>query len=337
MVIGHAPAPGSRFSLVAVEPGAMTSSDLSPPGSSILRLPPGPDLRAGLIAAFSDVLAYARHQGAVVEAEPVRAVHEFRKSVRRGRSLLRFSEGWLPRKTARALHRQLKAAFEPTSALRDGDVLGPTLRELLDGQEGALLEAGAAVMEVLEAGGAERLASASAVLVLTRSIETLDGVEQAFASALPGALSSQDIADALATRYSATARARASVVSPAPLDSVHDWRKRTKELRYALELLDDRLDEVGRRAHRGCGRLAKTLGDLADLLALRDFVSVKRRGLRKKQRRLVRKAAAAAVRAGRDAALIQTEPLFAPSPQEFAACFVGTGPPTAASRSTSSA
>ena len=301
----------------------MTDSSLSTPGSSTLRLSARTDVHDGLITAFSDVLTYARHQGSLVVADPVTAVHEFRKSVRRARSLVRFCEGWLPRERARSLHRQLKAAFEPTSVLRDGDVLGPTLIALLKGQPDDVLEAGATVLAALESAGAARVVSASAVDVLRVSVETLAGVEDAFAAALPPELGAVDVAEALAARYSATWRSRAGAAHPADLEAVHDWRKRTKELRYALELLSEGLNDEGRQAHQGCARLAKSLGDLADLLALRVFLSVKRPGVRKRQRRLLRGTAASAVEQGRDAALAATEELFRVSPEAFAGRFDG--------------
>ena len=56
--------------------------------------------REALIGALSGVLDYARWRAAGVDADPETTVHVFRKSVRRARSRVRFSEPLMSRKKA---------------------------------------------------------------------------------------------------------------------------------------------------------------------------------------------------------------------------------------------
>jgi CHAD domain-containing protein len=271
--------------------------------------------REALIGALSGVLDYARWRAAGVDADPETTVHVFRKSVRRARSLVRFSEPLMSRKKARKLHRPLKAAFEPTSALRDGDVLGPVLKEFL-GSRPDLAEAGQAVLDRIDGERSERRSASTAAEVLAASVEELDGVEARFAKALGSEVGPADLRHALAVRYGAVQRRRADAASSDDLELVHEWRKRTKELRYSLELLSARLDSNGLAAHAATADLAGALGKLADRLALRAYVGDS----------VLIDALTDALNDGREAVLAQTEALFAPSPAEFAAC---VRPPTA--------
>ncbi len=228
------------------------------------------DVSDGLNAAFAGVLAYARARAATLEDDPETAVHEFRKSVRRARSLVRFAEGILGRKRAKKLQKQLKRAFEPTSALRDGDVMGPVLLAMLDGRP-ELAEAGRRVADRIEGERAGRQ-GAPIGAVLTQSVADLEGVEARFAAAVPSTMTEQDLWDALDVRRQATAARRAEAAADDDPELVHEWRKRTKELRYSLELLAAQLDSEGQAEHVAAAALAKELGEIADLLALAAYV-----------------------------------------------------------------
>lgn len=250
-----------------------------------------------MIGALAAVLAHARLQRELVEADPVTAVHSFRKSVRRARSLVRFAEPWIGKRARKRIEGQLKVAFGPTSALRDGDVLAGVLAGLAERHPG------------LEPVVVARGSSGDPAAVLRTSVAALDGVEEAFAGVLP-ALAEGDLRTALALRFAATQRTRAAAGGD-DLEAVHDWRKRTKELRYALELLDGRFDvEEPLAVLEG---LAKELGGLADLLVVGAWLRAQ--GIDGGWRA----AAEGEVRAGRDAALSGTSVFFGVTPGAFAA------------------
>ena len=80
------------------------------------------------------------------------------------------------------------------------------------------------------------------------------------------------IAEGLRTVYRDGRRAMRIANTLPTDDALHEWRKRTKDLRYALELLQcharDRTDAIAQRAHE----LTNLLGDDHDLATLRTVV-----------------------------------------------------------------
>lgn len=302
--------------------------------SAKLQLPPGRDPHATLIEAFAGVIAFAEAQHALAAEDPVRAVHQARKSLRRARTMLRLLRPTLDDAVWRGLHGRLRAAMEPTSALRDGDVLGDTLALLTDETDDRKLARSAdkalALLEAQRAGAADRSAAAPAKAAATVDKHSSDGpaphavaraqhilqvavhdaaqVAEELHRALPADVAPRAPHRGLRERYKAARRALDGVARPdavvlACLDPVHDVRKRIKELRYGLELL---VDEPGistgaraarRQAHKEAATLSTDYGALADLGALDVWLDGPGAALKGKHKRRLRAAADARVQA----------------------------------------
>jgi CHAD domain-containing protein len=223
-------------------------------------------LRDAVAAAFTDevrhALAVARHAG----SKPVRAVHELRKSVRRARALVRLVRPLLPQPTRVALEKTLGQVARSTSAHRDTEVLPVAMRALngKDRKQFTALEAELwAQREALRRSGeVEPLLRASA--------EQLERLPPMLASALRPDLSWEDLGIGLRDSYR---RARKALLHAAKHPNhvlIHDWRKRAKDLRHQLELVVPE-DQLGEVRHEQLVGVLKDLGQITDLIALRNW------------------------------------------------------------------
>jgi CHAD domain-containing protein len=241
-----------------------------------LRLVPGVPLTRALAQAFADIVGHARAQAAAVAGDPVRAVHEYRKAIRRARALVCLLRGVLGVKAHEHIARTLRDAHRATSDLRDGHVLALTLDSLEPGEDEAALVA--ALRESLVAAEPEEPAGA-AQAVLDQGTALLQGLPALLAGALPPRVRWRDLDEGLRATQGRARRAMHEAWNKDSDELVHGWRKRNKELVYQLELLsgagegDSALvdDELG-KLHRRLARLSKELGQVVDLMVLRQHV-----------------------------------------------------------------
>ncbi len=271
---------------------------------------PGGELRQGLIEAMTAVLAHAAAQGEVPGGDRVRAVHEFRKSVRRARAVLALCKGLLPADEFHALWRQLRKAARPTSMLRDTDVFAEVL-----GTVAVPDELKGAAAKARESLCAESEGDESVVEVLTHGVALVGPLPARFAAALPPEVHWDDLEKGLRRSYGRARRRLARVQKTGEAVDFHDWRKRTKELNYQIELLAHGLSgEVGALRDR-ISDVATELGQVTDRINLADRLRLDAKG--GKQRKLaktVRKEGKALLRA----AVVDGEELFAATPRTFA-------------------
>jgi CHAD domain-containing protein len=233
---------------------------------STLTLDPALPPWDGLLAAFASVLAYAAAQVGRAEDAPAKAVHEYRKSIRRARAAVRLVRPLLKEKRYRRLDGALRQAVLDTSFVRDAEVLGDTIDELP--RAPAVEAAAAALSDLLEAQQATACAPAATREVLRRGAEQLTLLPLRFAKALPARLDQARLEDALRASYRRARRRRREALAARSDEAIHGWRKRTKELRYQLELLEP----APQPRERALGRVAKGLGVVTDLIVLRDAV-----------------------------------------------------------------
>lgn len=241
-----------------------------PPGpSSTLRLDPTAPLWSALLGAFSGVLAYA--QGWVDDAprDPAKAVHEYRKSIRRARALVRLARPLMKDRRYRELDGALKQAVDATSFVRDAEVLRETVGELPASDE--LQRAAARLREVIDAQQAETCAPARVVELLREAAAPLPPLTLRLAKALPDGLEGEHVERALRLSFKRTRACLAAALVERTDEAIHDWRKRVKELRYQLELVE-RAPAHGPSREETLGGLAKELGRITDLLVLRASV-----------------------------------------------------------------
>lgn len=230
-----------------------------------LILEPTCSLRVGLGRALSGVLGYALECVGKVDRDPERSVHGFRKSVRRGRAVVKLARQSLDPADYALLAHELRSAVRATSPLRDADVL---LARTHDLSHAVGIPAPAPFLAALKAKQRAAHADGVAAEALARGAAGFALFPGRFAAALPPGLTvERQVPAALGRSYKAARRARSAVAKGGGDEAVHDWRKRVKELRYAMEMVRDWLPGAP-GVQDALASLAEGLGDTTDRMIL---------------------------------------------------------------------
>jgi CHAD domain-containing protein len=205
-----------------------------------------------------------------ISDDPVEAIHDARKSLKKARSLLRLARAAFVPDERRREAAVLREAGHRLSEARDADVMVSALEELAERFSGMAPQ--------------RTFAAARTRLVAERKIERVRSLESAAAAAVAIDLQAirrelddatlrcggwRALAEGLLRSYrrgrTAFTLARAE---PTP-EHLHDWRKRVKDLWYHLRLLKP-ISESTMRGHADeAHRLSELLGDDHDLWVLR--------------------------------------------------------------------
>ena len=281
----HSPAVGRPLPSRATGNG----SPPEPPLAATLPGPatgtPEPRERAGYRLGANEHLAAAIRRSAreqlddaieqlteAIDEDPVTAVHEARKCLKKERALLRLVEDSFAPAAYRRENRSLRDAGRRMSAARDADVLVETLDELA-GRHAARLPA-------------STFAQVRAVLVVdqmrARSVAAADrgAVEDVVAELRDARVRIDDwplagdefalIAGGLGRAYERGAERFERVLAKPTVDNLHEWRKRVKDLWYHLRLVKPMWPEVLGGQIEQASELADVLGDDHDLAGLAD-------------------------------------------------------------------
>lgn len=239
------------------------------------------DLTAGVRRALLEQLGYATH---LLRFEPNldRTVHEFRKSLKRSRAVLRLVRGPLGRFRYRQENVVMRDVARAWAPARDAVVIAEVTRDLLTELERDSDEVGAHLLATLDeraaastaSFGADRplhldtlttlLSLRSRVAAFPRPGDELgEGFENDFTSVRTGLLK-------VAQRSSSemqTARSEPTTVH------LHQWRKRAKYLGYQLQFLGPVWEDlIGAYAAR-LKDLGSALGDEHDLAVLGELLA----------------------------------------------------------------
>jgi CHAD domain-containing protein len=229
-------------------------------------------LHGALSTAFADLITYARSMTAEVDQDPVRAIHEYRKSLRRARALVKMMAGALGDEATAELTDGLQRAQRATSDVRDGDVLRARLDDLADARGWRKL-----VPELRQGLDAPEHGAAYARSVLDMGAGLIDGLPARFDQALPADVGWDAVGAGLKDSYRCArkrlAAARKGKGKGSDLEPLHDFRKRAKELTYQVELLAAGQGGALRKEHRSLARLSEKLGDITDLILLRGHIA----------------------------------------------------------------
>jgi CHAD domain-containing protein len=253
---------------LASDPVELAGAPAAPPRNSRpirgakLRLRRGLPLREAILSAFSAVVRSARSLAAAADQDPEKAVHEYRKSIRRARSLLALLRPSLGATTTRGITEELKRAFRDTGLLRDRDVLAATLSGLADDP---VLFVEAAEFAARLSEGPDRPAPATTLRGAFPILKPLPG---ALEVTLPRDYSTPDLERGLTRTYRRTRQALERAVETKADADFHEWRKRVKELRYQVELLASSGSRLLKRREKDLGELARELGSVTDISVL---------------------------------------------------------------------
>jgi CHAD domain-containing protein len=229
-----------------------------------LRLPRRRPLREGVLAAFGRSLAVARRSSKSAGNDPVNAVHEYRKALRRARAVVSLLTPALGRRATRGVTRHLRDAFRTTSAFRDADILLQTLSSVPPVPEEDLARHTLQVGLELE----QRRTRRETAETLAVGIEALSSLKGALEILLDPVFSGQDLEKGLVRSRRRERRALESARRSGDMADLHEWRKRIKELRYELELLASTGSRELKKREKALGELAKDLGEVTDLWVL---------------------------------------------------------------------
>ncbi|MCA8922521.1 MAG: CHAD domain-containing protein [Planctomycetes bacterium] len=219
----------------------------------------GEDPAEGLALAFADMLSYAREQQETRDLTV--AVHTFRKSVRRARSLVKLVRPSIPKAAYRELNDGLRRAVQATSDLRDGDVT----EALLTDYEGPPGTAGTLAVWRGRLHAGERPAPEHVLDTLRACAEALGPIPARFAAVVAN-LTPAAFSAGFAESYRRARVARRDAIHHAlQSEAVHTWRKRVKEVRYQLELLTS---PAATQLNQAFGDLAQDLGRVTDWTVL---------------------------------------------------------------------
>jgi len=218
-------------------------------------------LAAGMRRVAGEQLEDAVHQLETAFAdEPVTAVHEARKDLKKTRALLRL----VPGKAAKRERATLGEAGRALSGARDADVLRVTVDKLAERYTGQLpAPAFATVRDAIAVQSGEAAAPPAGEVA-----HTLHGAAEHVAAWPVDALAWSAVCDAAVKTY-ARGRTAFAALDPEPdPEQLHEWRKRVKELWYHQRLLEAAWPGVVGAQADAADALAEALGDHHDLAVL---------------------------------------------------------------------
>jgi len=212
-----------------------------------------------ILQAFSRVVAYARSRASAPNVAPPVLAHEYRKSFRRARSLLRMLEPSIPRKAYRSISLALREAHRHYAGRRDGDAAREAWRVFSASYHFRIPEADAFFSRTVEVGGRE-----------APSRREVDEALELLAAKLPGEINSDDLRRGLEKTYRSARDALRKTRHVADPAHVHRLRRRCKDLHNQLELLESIGGAPARKWRKRFSRIAKQLGEITDLYLVRD-------------------------------------------------------------------
>jgi CHAD domain-containing protein len=233
-------------------------------------------------AAGESVRACAREELATAASllgeefhhDPVEAVHEARKSLKKTRALLRLVRPGLPRRAYRRENATLRDAGQLVSAARDADVMVETVEALADRYAGRIPAADfEALRDHLRSEALAGRAAAATGDGRARAVSMLDGVVARIDDWPLEDAGWATIAAGMERAYRAGRHAFAAASADPTVERLHDWRKRVKDLWYHERLIEPAWPDVLAAQAESAHRLSEILGDDHDLAVLAGLVS----------------------------------------------------------------
>ncbi len=211
------------------------------------------------------------------KADPSETVHELRKQVKRIRAVVRLVRDELGEEVFRRENRALRELGRRLSAARDAKVRVSALDLLRKREKGKLARSDVAPIRrrlaarhraaVRRARRPEALARIGKDLrALRRRARTWPLRKAGFGCLEPG----------LRRAYRDGRRAEAEAYRARTDEAFHEWRKRAKDLRYQVSLLEPAWPEMMKDVERGLHDLTDRLGDDHDLGDLRRVLTGRR-------------------------------------------------------------
>jgi CHAD domain-containing protein len=202
------------------------------------------------------------------------SVHDARKQIKELRGVLQLARPQLGKKICRRENRALRDAARPLSQLRDAKVLIATLDKLVSGSRSRLKPAHLSRLRVTLQQ--RRLQVHNEVLYKDRLLPDLIRCVEDAAHRIKQwphhELGWKAVRDGLLRIYQRARSAMQEAQAARSNETLHQWRKRTKALRYALDVLRSKEPKRMRRLSTQARRLTNLLGQDHDLALLAEAV-----------------------------------------------------------------
>jgi hypothetical protein len=224
----------------------------------------GIELRRALFLEFRTAAEDVRQAAADAETSLGRAVHEYRKALRRARALLRLLGDELPKGDRRDIRRALTDARRSLGAARDHAVANDVLAQVEGDREREIAKAilDTAASTAMTSRDIKQLMNEGAALSAAQ-VEMLD-------TALPPRIDWESLLSGVRETYRQARKDRKAAKQSRR--AFHSWRRRCKELAIQLDILSrvaaPELDEVRREIVDA----TDNLGDAVDIFMARNFV-----------------------------------------------------------------
>ena len=224
-------------------------------------------IRRVVLARIENALEALAGDGSVVSDS---AVHDARKRFREIRGILRLVRDELGRDVFRRENRTFREAARPLSTVRDARILVDSLDRLIEQFEGRveperLAQLRRALLERRRAIRRQVFSRDRVVPDITRRVEAAMKRVERWPIHSRGW---KTIGSGLRKVYSQGRRALKVVRAGISDEALHEWRKRTKDLRYELELLQSMCPGTVKPLAEQAHRLTDLLGDDHDLAVL---------------------------------------------------------------------
>jgi CHAD domain-containing protein len=200
--------------------------------------------------------------------DPVGAVHEARKNVKKSRSLLRLVRPGLDKDTYRRENRALRDAARSVAHVRDADVMVETVDALHERFAARLPAQAFEKLRARLAGEAERSRAGADGSLGAALTDTLGEVANRVDDWPLDGAGWPDARKGIATAYRRGRKAFATADADPSTENLHEWRKRVKDLWYHERLLKPAWPAVLGAQADEAHALSDILGDDHDLAVL---------------------------------------------------------------------
>jgi CHAD domain-containing protein len=230
------------------------------------RLQPDESVPDGLRRCAREQLDWAIDQLTLrVADDPVEAVHEARKSLKKTRSLLRLGRGTLEPAERRRDNAALRSAGRRLSAARDAEVMLEATDGLAERFAGRLPQA--TFDAIRDHLAAARLPDSAPTGQVAEELKVVRNRVEHWSSRASGW---KALEPGLERSYARGRAALDKAHRQPTVENLHDWRKRSKDLWYHLRLLEPLAPGIVGGAVKDADRLSNLLGDDHDLAVLHE-------------------------------------------------------------------
>ena len=242
----------------------------------------GIELRRSVFLEFRAAAEDVRQAAADADTSLGRAVHDYRKALRRARALLRLLAGELPKSDRRTIRSALTDARRALGTARDHAVANDVLGRIAGDEERGVAKT------ILDAAAATAMASHEIKQLLSEGAARTAAQVELLDTALPPRVDWHVLLDGVRKTYAEARRERNAAKKSR--SAFHAFRRRCKELAIQLDILAQVAAPQLGELRQQIVDATDQLGDTVDLLMARNFVRSHSAGIDEARVDLVRRA-----------------------------------------------